>query len=132
MAQINEISDHGIECLKKSAIVPNDKKPAQYALRIRSEDIEQKYNSVQIAVTTITTVATKVNTPENCSSFFIEHQESGETLYIGDSSVTSLLGYPLKADKSLDFNNFYKNDNNEIYGICAGSIVVYCVGVYKQ
>ena len=133
MAQIDEISDHGIECLKKSAIVPNSKKPAQYAFRITEGTSEQKYNSLQIEITTVTTDITKISTPENCSSFYIEHQGPGEVLYLGDSLVSVSTGYPLKPDKMLECKNFYKNDNNEIYGIVSsGTIKVYCIGVCKQ
>lgn len=132
MAQIDEVTDHGIECLKKAAIVPKDSKPARYALRIRTDDVLSQFNSIQVTITTVTTSPTRILTPENSYSFFIEHQDSGEKLYMGDNVVASSTGYPLSDNIKLQFDNFYKNDNNEIYGICtSGTIKVYCVGVAK-
>ncbi len=37
MTQINDVSDHGLESIKKSAIVPDSNYPTRYALRTRDE-----------------------------------------------------------------------------------------------
>lgn len=106
---------------------------ARKSLKRVVEESCSLFNSIQVVTTTIGTTATKINTPDNCYSFFLEHQESGETVYLGDSSVTTSTGYPVIDNQPFPCNNFAKGNNNELYGICStGTVKVYAVGAYKQ
>lgn len=92
------------------------------------QDTEKLNDTLEVKITNIGTTATRITTPENSNHFFLIHRDSGETLYLGDSSVTASTGLPLPPDEKYPCNFFRKNNNNEIYGIVgSGDINVYAV-----
>lgn len=96
-----------------------DKKGGKWYRRTLESDA-QIFGSVEVTKTTISTTATKIDTPERTNEFRIINN-SGATIYIGGSDVTTLIGFPLLDGNELSFSNMKKNNNNEIYGIVAAS-----------
>jgi hypothetical protein len=128
MAQIDDVSDHGLEVLKKCAIVRDDTYKSRYSLRVASKDeYTSSYNSIDVAKTTITVSATKIATPT--SGNFSICNKSSNTIYIGGASVTALTGFPLSQNEWVEFRDFQENNDNKIYGIVSeGTAIAYSLG----
>lgn len=89
-------------------------------------------NTLQTVATTITTTATKINTPEDTGDFVLYHNEAGETVFIGNSSITAA-GFNLTAGEKYELKNMEKDNGNELYAIVAsGSLILYVTGVVSE
>ena len=98
-------------------------------VRIYDDLKSSQFSGIEVTATIISaSTTTQINTPENCSNFIITHKNTGETLYIGEETVTNT-GFPMNAGETLSLEHMKKNNENEIYGYSTTAITVFCIGV---
>jgi len=102
-------------------------------VRTGDDGFNEYFNTLEVKKSTVTSAATKITTPDNSGNFILIHK-SQDTLYIGDSSVTTSTGYPVERNDAFKFDEFKANDENEIYAICESgvSIDVYALAGIKE
>jgi len=127
------VRDHGLETLRKSAHqVKSGDKSEYYHLVDKIGETDGSFNSVEVQKTTVTTSKTRITTIDGSADFSIINKGT-YTIYVGESTVTALTGFPLEANDCLDLVGFNKSDGNEIYAITSsGSSSVYCIGSIKE
>jgi uncharacterized membrane protein YkgB len=85
------------------------------------------YNSLSVLKTLITTVATKITTPDTLGNFTIINKSCSK-IYIGGPTVSISTGLPLEKNDSILLKDFSKSNDNEIYAIIeSGSEYIYVI-----
>lgn len=127
MAQIDDVVDHGLEVLKKSAYIPDDTKKTRYALRTSSTGTFTptglktafKVTTMEIGVTP---VALPVTALSGRNSMEVHNLDTARRVYIGNSNVTADAVVGTTSGKELDASSFWSVDVTDqiiLYGIVA-------------
>lgn len=99
--------------------------------RVRTVNINECGNALDVVVTGMSDTATKIELPEDAYDVIIR---SSDTVYLGkDSSVTTSTGFPIHStDMPLRLALTIGN-NNALYGIMAsGTANIYAAGVITE
>ena len=99
--------------------------PEEISLKIK------RYNTLSPVKTNVTTSATFIKTPENCTKYTIYHTTSDKIVWLGGSNNINISDEaiaPLPANFPLKIDLTSSNDNN-IWGIVeSGSVDIFVIG----
>lgn len=127
------VSDHGLEAIRKATEQLESGDNREFAIRVKDYSEISLNDSIEIKITELSTTRKIISTPDNTGNFYFIHHNESSSVYIGDDSLTSLNGLPLKNNVKLDFSNMYTEDGNNIWGITSdGTALIYSVGVYES
>jgi hypothetical protein len=134
MAEILEVSDHGLEVLKKAATVPDDTFKSRYAIRVTGQNFSGNFTLSGLSLDQENTVmdigTTAVPLPASPlvsrNSLAIRNLSLTETLYIGKADVTADTVNGSTSGWQVGPNETYNVDIRDtilVYGVVASGTI---------